>query len=326
MPSSSITAAFFLLPVAISAMSYQCDNIIVQKQHFNLQALGGPKDVHWLQQKPPSISNTTFTIDLCNKLKVVKEHPELQCPSGTQICAIETDYNPSTPDPFIREVIPIAGEYPMGHGGHLEPKLTRLKDSSSNEDAKKEGLRMELHGGVYGTGKQEQKQKAVIEFLCDPDLEGTEGFDKDPKAAEATFARRVAEDEGGDTPSGEPLPDLDEGKSLQFLSYKTENDVGVLRLEWKTKYACEGQAEKTPPINKGSWGFFTWFLIIVFLFVAAYIIFGSWLNYNRYGARGWDLIPHGDAIRDIPYVVKDWTSGFTDRVKNGGNRGGYSAV
>jgi autophagy-related protein 27 len=59
---------------------------------------------------------------------------------------------------------------------------------------------------------------------------------------------------------------------------------------------------------------------------AAYLIFGSWLNYNRYGARGWDLLPHGDTIRDIPYLVKDWGKKVVDTVSGPGTRGGYSAV
>jgi hypothetical protein len=63
-----------------------------------------------------------------------------------------------------------------------------------------------------------------------------------------------------------------------------------------------------------------------FLTTAAYLIFGSWLNYNRYGARGWDLLPHGDAIRDIPYMVKDLGRKVVGAVQNPGSRGGYSAV
>ena len=35
----------------------------------------------------------------------------------------------------------------------------------------------------------------------------------------------------------------------------------------------------------------------VFLATASYLIFGSWLNYNRFGARGWDLVPHGDTFQ-----------------------------
>jgi hypothetical protein len=59
---------------------------------------------------------------------------------------------------------------------------------------------------------------------------------------------------------------------------------------------------------------------------AAYLIFGSWLNYNRYGARGWDLLPHGDTIRDIPYIFKDFGRKVVSTVQSPGSRGGYSAV
>ena len=64
----------------------------------------------------------------------------------------------------------------------------------------------------------------------------------------------------------------------------------------------------------------------LFLTIAAYLIFGSWLNYNRYGARGWDLLPHGDTIRDIPYIMSDWGRRVMNTVQGGGSRGGYSAV
>ena len=64
----------------------------------------------------------------------------------------------------------------------------------------------------------------------------------------------------------------------------------------------------------------------VFLGVATYLIFGSWLNYNRYGARGWDLVPHGDTIRDIPYILKDMGRNVVNTVSGPGPRGGYSAV
>ncbi len=64
----------------------------------------------------------------------------------------------------------------------------------------------------------------------------------------------------------------------------------------------------------------------VFMGVAAYLIFGSWLNYNRYSARGWDLVPHSDTIRDLPYLFRDWIRRVVDTVQGGGSRGGYSAV
>lgn len=63
-----------------------------------------------------------------------------------------------------------------------------------------------------------------------------------------------------------------------------------------------------------------------FFGTAAYLIFGSWLNYNRYGARGWDLLPHGDSIRDVPFLLKDWLRRALNTVQGSGSRGGYSAV
>lgn len=50
------------------------------------------------------------------------------------------------------------------------------------------------------------------------------------------------------------------------------------------------------------------------------------MNYSRYGARGWDLLPHGDTIRDIPYLMKDWGRRVFSTVQGAGSRGGYSAV
>lgn len=67
-------------------------------------------------------------------------------------------------------------------------------------------------------------------------------------------------------------------------------------------------------------------ILSVFLVVATYLIFGSWLNYNRYGARGWDLLPHGDTIRDIPYIFQDWMRRVVNTLQGPGARGGYAAV
>ena len=64
----------------------------------------------------------------------------------------------------------------------------------------------------------------------------------------------------------------------------------------------------------------------LFMVIAAYLIFGSWLNYTRYGARGWDLVPHGDTIRDVPYLMKDLLRSVRNSVQGSGTRGGYSAV
>lgn len=337
MPSVPALTTLLLLPAAILA-SFDCNHIRVDKQSFNLEKLGGPKDVHFLHRTSPTVSNTTFTIDICKALKYPADVPKGEkCPGGTRVCGIERDYNGHSKEGFFRQAIPIAGEYHLSEGRKLNPQFTRIKGGKSNSDSKKEGLIAELHGGMH----DKTPQKAIIEFQCDPEMEGTEGFEEDKtRSLSATsfdsygsMGKRNAADDDDDDGGEEddsPLPDLDEGKALQYVSYELEKEnTKVLRLNWKTKYACEGA--KAPDSGSGKktagWGFFTWFLIIVFLLVAAYIIFGSWLNYNRYGARGWDLLPHGDAIRDLPYLVKDWSGSVVDKLKGGSNsRGGYSAV
>jgi hypothetical protein len=315
--------ALLLLSTTISAVSLDCRKILVDGQKFNFEKLGGPKTVHNIESKPPSIVNTTFTVDLCDTLKKEKDtKKEQNCLTGTRVCAKEYDY-PIDSGEVLSRVIPIAGEYSASHGRALDPKYTRLKDSASNSDGK-EGVVIELHGGKYPESKKGTMQKAIIEFLCDRDVTGNEGFKGEAALLDPLqYGAMERRDDDEDTPD---LPDPDKGKSLKFLSYKREGEIDVLRLRWKTKFACEGAADKAPGDGSGGWGFFTWFIIIVFLLVAAYIIFGSWLNYNRYGARGWDLIPHGDTIRDIPYIVKDWGSNVADRLKGGDSRGGYSAV
>ena len=71
---------------------------------------------------------------------------------------------------------------------------------------------------------------------------------------------------------------------------------------------------------------FLTYLSSAFLLIAGYLIFSSWINFTRYGARGWDLLPHSDTIRDIPYLLKDWIRRVLNTVQGTGSRGGYSAV
>jgi len=37
----------------------------------------------------------------------------------------------------------------------------------------------------------------------------------------------------------------------------------------------------------------------------AYFALGAYHNYSTYGATGWDMIPHRDMWRDLPWVVSD---------------------
>lgn len=136
-------------------------------------------------------------------------------------------------------VIPIAGDI---DGRHTDEQLKRLKTSDAATG--KEGLRVTLNGGLY----DKVKQQAVVEFICDSDRTGLEGEEETKKSEE----------------------EKKKEKSLKFVSYDTDDkELHVLRLEWKTKYACEGVGGEDPPSppppppdQGSSWGFFTWFIIM----------------------------------------------------------------
>ncbi len=200
-------------------------------------------------------------------------------------------------------------------------------------------------------GSKKDKQKAVVDFLCPTKKEERKRLRRDKDGKED-------DDEEDDTADSEEVDDGAGGR-LKFVKYEAVEDVMVLNLEWTTKYACEDAKEDGgKKDSSGHWGFFTWLIIMYapsfphchkplhfhkslpftshllttfaqtsfFLGTAAYLIFGSWLNYNRYSARGWDLLPHSETIRDIPYLLRDWMRRVVNTIQGGGSRGGYSAV
>ncbi|EXJ90067.1 hypothetical protein A1O3_03135 [Capronia epimyces CBS 606.96] len=297
-----------------AAVSIDCENIRVDNKKFDLSKLAGRHSISVHDtSRPPAEYNTTWTLDLCAPLKKLKAVPDSdQCPSGTRVCGVVRSWNavddPEQKHVQVENVIPVAGNFESSTGKSLAPKVSRLKA----QDSKSDGLQIELNGGYYN----KKKQRAVIQLQCDKERTGDEE------------KRRLARDEDDDGEEDDQPEPESPTASLSFISYgpvEGKEQIEVLRLDWKTKYACESYAD-SDEAKKSGWGFFTWFVLIGFLGVAAYLIFGSWLNYSRYGARGWDLLPHGDTIRDIPYIVKDLSRKVVDTVSGSGSRGGYSAV
>ncbi|CAF9905053.1 MAG: hypothetical protein ALECFALPRED_010669 [Alectoria fallacina] len=240
------------------------------------------------------------------------------CPNYSRVCAIERLDNTVENKTTIIDTIPIAGEFSHSLGGALDPKWTRMKSSASNADKEKEGVRLEMNGGKASDG---QKQKAIVEFLCDTST-------RDYRRRDLLAALDEEDDNGtgedGDK-KGEEVDDEHGGK-LKLVSWNVEEGTKVLRLDWTTKYGCEDVKDDGTTSSSRHWGFFTWFIIITFMGIAAYLIFGSWLNYNKYSARGWDLVPHSETIRDVPYLFRDWIRRVVNTIQGGGSRGGYSAV
>ncbi|CAH1766109.1 16340_t:CDS:10 [Entrophospora sp. SA101] len=108
---------------------------------------------------PPSVTNTTQKISLCNPLTYEDDDKTPQgdrCANGTYICQIIT--NIKDKDERIIEVQSIAGEF---EERKLDPKYY-LEPSQNKEDL--HGLlKITLHGGIV----QEEQQRANITFVCD---------------------------------------------------------------------------------------------------------------------------------------------------------------
>ncbi|KAF2864921.1 autophagy protein-like protein Atg27 [Massariosphaeria phaeospora] len=345
---SLLALSSLLLTLPSPSAAFDCAEIQAQSVKFDLSKLGGPHIVQW--SPDPDLDaqvqlNYNFTLDICNKIKWHKGGSlATECHHGARVCAIRETVDTTGVNNATINPIDIAGTYTSHSHRSIDAQFTLLRGSESNSDAAREGVRAELHGGrfPFEDSKTGVDQRAIIEFVCDRErtgLEGTRDDDGEKDDGDDDDSDDKGDDKEGDDKKEEgkrlSRRDDDHGKcvgddkkSLRFCGYERESlpkdkVARTLRLEWRTKYACEDAPRDAPGSH---WGFFTWFIIIAFLAIATYLIFGSWLNYNRYGARGWDLLPHGDTIRDIPYLFRDWARRVMGTVQGSGSRGGYSAV
>ncbi|KAK4224935.1 autophagy-related protein 27 [Podospora fimiseda] len=333
-PSSAtaLLLSTLLLSTASASTPFSCDSVKVDDQTFNFKSLAGPHTVVTHEYVPPTYHNTTYTLDLCAPLKRKSDvKKEEACPTGTRVCAIKHRWDPKTSTAPVDQVIPII--ISPSDDKTFEWKAELLKADADKKLA--EGISLTLTSPIK---YQNREQKTRIEFRCDKDLKGDEG-EWDSSGLDKYVSKRAEDGPTGATPEEQFKKD---GKTaLVWEGYKHEGDIDTLVLRWGTGVVCPkddkgGDKDKPKDGDKDkpkdgeeesrSWGFFTWFVILVFLAIASYLIFGSWLNYNRYGARGWDLLPHGDTIRDIPYLMKDWTRKVLNTMQSSGSRGGYSAV
>jgi len=93
-------------------------------------------------------------------------------------------------------------------------------------------------------------------FLCDRSTDG-----KDTEIDE----RPEDPDSGKEDGKLRKREDAPKEGPLKFMSFKDEeikgDNFGVLRLEWRTKFACE-DAVNAPRDSSAGWGFFTWMVIV----------------------------------------------------------------
>ena len=102
----------------------------------------------------------------------------------------------------------------------------------------------------------------MIEFQCDPGRSGNEGFGSIDERR-----RKSKRDDEGLADKDDDDKDEGDGKSLKYVSYGSRDDkTDLLRLDWRTKYACEDYVpdddEDGDSTKSSHWGFFTWFIIV----------------------------------------------------------------
>ena len=266
-PRTRLSYLILLVPSLAIAISVDCSDARDDGVSFNFRTLEGPHSLYSIKQHPNGIINTTFTIDICRRLDKKKGVPkEADCPNGSNgkpisqyhstqadlhissaVCAIERLDNTVENKTRILDIIPIAGDFSHSFGGALDPKWTRLKSSASNADKEKEGIRLEMHGGVDSDG---QKQKAIVEFLCDTST-------NDERRRNLLVTKDEEDDgnvEDGDK-KGEEVDDEHGGK-LKLVSWDVEEGTKVLRLDWTTKYGCENVKDDKTGSSSGHWGEF----------------------------------------------------------------------
>lgn len=70
---------------AIAPSLLDCNNIVIDKQKFDLGALKGPHTVVTEEFSPPEHMSTTYTLDICAPLKRSDKVPRgHECPNGSR--------------------------------------------------------------------------------------------------------------------------------------------------------------------------------------------------------------------------------------------------
>ncbi|GAA6064510.1 hypothetical protein JCM10212_004871 [Sporobolomyces blumeae] len=288
------TAAFALGVCALSSTAwarFDCRGLSLNGRDFDLSALAGTVKMEDKTETPPTVTITKYDLSLCSALPSTDLPPSDSCPPGTRLCMstyTSRPDDPSLPDRIL-SVVPITVE---PEGQELDAILSKVE----GVDEAQEWV-MEVGGGTYNR----VGQRARFLMKCNKDAKGT-------------------------------APTVTEYHSK----------LGILDLEWTTAAACPRSSDDPPPSDNNpnpddgrndrggddderrgkdsGMGFFGWLFTLLVLGLIAYFVLGSYHNYSQYGATGWDMIPHRDLWRELPFILGDLVR------PRGGSRAGYSSL
>ncbi|TBU45634.1 autophagy-related protein 27-domain-containing protein [Dichomitus squalens] len=156
--------------VRLGSLARRC-SFQLGKTEFNLcpilEGNDGGWTVQWETRTPPTVTKTTYRIDLRGPLQRDADVPrEEQCPNGTWICQTISNRRPRHEDeePRVLQVIPVAGAMNLPNITRYRPGVNVTAElTSARQDPKTSVLHVRLHGGFYVYGAQ----KADFQFICD---------------------------------------------------------------------------------------------------------------------------------------------------------------
>ncbi|TNY18170.1 autophagy-related protein 27 [Rhodotorula diobovata] len=261
------------------------------------------KDRHeWVieAQTPPTVLKNRYAISLCEPLPdPSRKHPDDDCPHGTRLCMRAFSAREGYDDRLL-SVVPVAGDIGEGASGSGSGLAPRAEDKEG--DRPEDKWVFEMGGGRYNG----VDQKARIEMQCDADARETaptvDEYDAGGGVLYLTWRTFAACPTGGEAPAPPPPSGDEDGGGDKG---EREGDKG---------------GDRDPVGHSAGLGFFGWFFTLLFVAALAYFGVGAYHNYTTYGATGWDMVPHRDVWRDLPFVVSDLFKG------RGGSRSGYSAL
>ncbi|KAF9049769.1 autophagy-related protein 27 [Panaeolus papilionaceus] len=263
-------------------------HLIIGRNTFDLTQLAGEHVVNRTRETPPTIFVDSVKINLCADLKQVDSAPKEDQCVSGTRVCLVQSNLKPNESERVTAVIPIAQTEKLNPTYDFNPSPKHLS--------------LLLHGGDYPSPLTNgpTAQSLNLTVICDPGVADVQP----PK----------------------------------FIAY----DGSRLDLEWSTSAGCpfdDGDKkgdekpdgdDKTPEKDKDKdvgrgLGFF---FIVILLAFAAYFGLGAYYNYSTYGARGYDLIPHRDFWKEVPYMLSDVVSHLCSGVRSRRttSRGGYISV
>ncbi|GAA5828680.1 hypothetical protein JCM3766R1_003786 [Sporobolomyces carnicolor] len=269
------------LPLALAG-PFDCQSrLSIDSNQFDLNPLAGVHKFEEQTNTPPTVTKTKYELSICASLPPASDGvPQSDVCPDGTRACMTTYTSREGLEDRLLSVVPLAGQLEGQKDMTVEAIRIEAVDPATE-------WILEITGGRYN----DLDQLVRIDMKCDENAKET-------------------------------APKVKEYHSKQ----------GVLDLEWTTSAACPVSKDSPPPerggddngdsegSDSGGLGFFGWFFTLIVIGLIAYFGLGAYHNYTTYGATGWDMVPHRDMWRDLPWVVSDL---FKPR---GGSRAGYSSL